>query len=47
MLEMLARAGRDWPRLDAAAVTLIVERLARREVSEAEFVRWVRLRTGA
>jgi prophage maintenance system killer protein len=47
MLEMLARAGCDWPRLDAAAVALIVERLARHEVFEAEFVRWVRLRAGA
>lgn len=47
MLEMLARAGCEWPRLDAAAAALIVERLARREASEAEFVRWVRRRLGA
>ena len=44
---MLARAGVHWPRLEAAAVTLIVDRLARKEISEEEFVRWVRLRAGA
>lgn len=45
MLEMLARAGIGWPRLDAEAVATIVEKLGHHEVSEEEFVRWVRVRT--
>jgi prophage maintenance system killer protein len=47
MLEMLARAGVGWPRLDPAAVATIVEKLGRHEISEEEFVRWIRVRTEA
>jgi prophage maintenance system killer protein len=45
MLEMLARSGIEWPHLDAGSVATIVEKLARHEVSEEEFVRWVKART--
>lgn len=45
MQEMLARAGVGWPRLDAGAVATIVGKLARHDVSEEEFVSWVKART--
>jgi prophage maintenance system killer protein len=45
MREMLARDGFRWTRDDAAESTAMVERLASREVSHEEFVRWVRGRT--
>ncbi|HEY1853222.1 MAG TPA: hypothetical protein VGG40_01425 [Solirubrobacterales bacterium] len=44
MREMLGRAGVSWPRLEAAAISAIVEKLGRHEVSEEEFVRWVQMR---
>jgi death-on-curing protein len=48
MREMLERDGIPWPRPseDAEEIATMVERLAGREVSEGEFVRWVRVRTG-
>lgn len=47
MREMLERDGIPWPRPseDAEEIATMVERLAGREVSEQEFVRWVRART--
>jgi death-on-curing protein len=47
MREMLERGGIPWPRPseDAIEIATMVERLAGREVSEEEFVRWVRART--
>jgi death on curing protein len=47
MREMLERDGIPWPRPseDAVEIATMVERLAGREVSEQEFVRWVRART--
>jgi death on curing protein len=47
MREMLERAGIPWPRPseDAVEIATMVERLAGRDVSEAEFVRWVRTRS--
>lgn len=47
MREMLERDGIPWPRPseDAEEIATMVERLAGREVSEEEFVRWVRKRT--
>ncbi len=47
MREMLERDGIPWPRPseDAEEIATMVERLAGREVSEAEFVAWVRRRT--
>lgn len=45
MREMLARDGFRWTREEAAETTAMVEKLARREVSHDEFVRWVRART--
>jgi prophage maintenance system killer protein len=45
--EMLERDGIPWPRPseDAEEIATMVERLAAREVSEQEFVGWVRART--
>ena len=47
MREMLERDGLAWPRPseDAVEIATMVERLAAREVSEADFVRWVQART--
>ena len=47
MREMLERDGIPWPRPseDAVEIATMVERLAGREVSEEDFVRWVRART--
>jgi death-on-curing protein len=47
MRELLEREGVAWPRPreDAVEIAAMVERLAGREVSEQEFVRWVRART--
>lgn len=47
MREMLERDGIPWPRPseDAEEIAIMVERLAGREISEQEFVRWVRSRT--
>jgi death on curing protein len=47
MREMLERGGVAWPRPseDAEEIATMVERLAGREVSEQEFVRWARART--
>lgn len=47
MREMLERGGIPWPRPseDAEEIATMVERLAGRDVSEEEFVRWVRART--
>jgi death-on-curing protein len=47
MREMLERDGIPWPRPseDAEEIATMVERLAGREVSEVDFVRWVRART--
>jgi death on curing protein len=47
MREMLEREDIPWPRPseDVDEIATMVERLAGREVSEAEFVRWVKART--
>ena len=47
MREMLELAGISWPRSrdGGEAIAAMVERLAAREVSEENFVRWVRART--
>ncbi len=47
MREMLERAEIPWPRPseDVDEIATMVERLAGREVSEQEFVAWVRRRT--
>lgn len=45
MREMLGRADVAWPGLDGIAASMIVNKLARREISEEEFVRWVKART--
>lgn len=47
MREMLERDGIPWPRPseDAEEIATMVVRLAGRDVSEREFVRWVRART--
>jgi death-on-curing protein len=47
MREMLERSGLPWPRPseDAVEIATMVERLAGREVSERDFVAWVRART--
>ena len=46
MREMLERAGLPWPRPreDARKIANTIEALAAREMSEAEFVLWVRTR---
>jgi death on curing protein len=46
MREMLDRAGAVWPRPreDAAEIAEKIEGLAARRLSEADFVRWVKLR---
>lgn len=45
--EMLERADVPWPRPseDAERIRAMLERLAGREISEENFVRWVRART--
>jgi hypothetical protein len=47
MREMLERSGLPWPRPsdDAVEIATMVERLAGRELSERDFVAWVRART--
>jgi|SRR6185312_15744366 len=47
MREMLERDGIPWPRPseDVDEIATMVERLAGREVSEGEFVAWVKART--
>jgi death-on-curing protein len=47
MREMLERCGAPWPRPseDAEEIAATVEALAAREISEREFVRWVKART--
>lgn len=49
MREMLERDGLPWPRPseDAQEIGDMVEGLAAREVSEREFVDWVKKRTGS
>jgi death-on-curing protein len=48
MREMLERGGVPWPRptQDADEIAGTIERVAAREVSEREFVRWTKARTG-
>lgn len=47
MREMLERGGFPWPRPseDAEQIAAVVEGVAAREVSERDFVRWVKART--
>jgi death on curing protein len=47
MRELLEREGLSWPRPreDAVEIAAMVERLAGRQVSEREFVAWVKRRT--
>jgi death on curing protein len=47
MREMLERGGVPWPRpsQDADEIAGTIERVAAREVSEREFVRWTKART--
>jgi death-on-curing protein len=47
MREMLERSGVPWPRpsQDADEIAGTIERVAAREVSEREFVRWTKART--
>ncbi len=46
MREMLERDGIAWPRAseDAAEIASTIERLASRDISEQDFVRWVKQR---
>jgi death-on-curing protein len=47
MREMLERAGVPWPRPseDAESIAATIEGLAAREISEGDFVRWMKART--
>jgi death on curing protein len=46
MREMIAREGLPWPRPgeDAVEIATMIERLAARDISERDFVLWVRAR---